>query len=416
MVNSLMQQNILTDITIWRWQFYFRSYGYDPNETATKCWELFKPLLDRSVQWAGGWGRSKTQHEGAIPDSSGSFRLASIDWIRSGKEARSLEARAMLDVFFIHTGVAQLGESPLGESITLLRNAETRADKNKETFLGEAVCVWCEVSRERESEIPDLAKELLNAWFGREIKCFELLEFVFGFAVLPSGEGEEFWGLLVWNDQVACTQANKLNHRIFPQFFMSNLKARALLQTIKHKDLTLVTHQTENKLDQLIKGTLTQKHSLSILERGISDLTQYRLVLSERINELSNYIATLEINVGNITRLMNSTTLSKQRDQLDVLFSMPLELELENAKNSFRYLQSSLSRSEQIAHGLESKAQILSAQWGRILSVLLGLFVVLGIPGVFPGITNIYWLWRLLILIGMAFVLWLLLYILSRRY
>ncbi len=194
------QPPALKDITLWRWRFYLRHRGYDTSELHEEHWQDFKPVLQDAVLWTGREPKKFHQYKEESDSWQTNVRLAGVDWPEpphdAGTVIRSLDVRAMLDVFYVESGCAKIGAATPADLLHLKKN-QWQAGKSNTSFLGQAASLVAEFERIEEAEARRLSEEMLTQWLEEPPRQVELLKLNFGFVALPVGTADEVCVLLV---------------------------------------------------------------------------------------------------------------------------------------------------------------------------------------------------------------------------
>ncbi len=212
-----MDHTQLKDITVWLWRFYMRRHGYDPSEHLAHHWQKFRPIVKDAVRWADSTRRLSTvEYKEDLNPWQTNVRLVGIPWRDAGETLRSLDVRAMLDVFYVESGSAKVGAA-VPQDILLLRRHQWLSSVEGEWFLGQAVCLSAEFGRLEEEGAKRLSEEMLEHWCGGQFRQTELIKLDFGFLALPAETETEVSVLLI--EEGALRQAETFVHLLLPQLY-----------------------------------------------------------------------------------------------------------------------------------------------------------------------------------------------------
>ena len=89
---------MLKDLTLWHWQFFVKWRTQEEGAQKAQHWQEFCGALESAVRWAGG---SPAAYAMPAYRRQTSVRIESIPWQASQGLLRTLEARALLDAFYI---------------------------------------------------------------------------------------------------------------------------------------------------------------------------------------------------------------------------------------------------------------------------------------------------------------------------
>ncbi len=411
-----MAQAKLKDIALWRWRFYLRRHGYDPSNTQEQHWENFKTLRDAAVSWAGG-GKEAFREYNEDPDSlQTNVRLAGVPWPESrepGAMLRTLDVRAMLDVFYVESGCARRGAA-VPEDFTLLMRDQWRTDGGKASFLGQAACLAAEFERIQRGEAQILAQAMLEQWHEDASRQVELIELDFGFVAVPAGAEDEVCALLIQSNPDSLRQAETFVHVILPQLFTARLKAPLTMRKLR-RGLLPAAHEIEKELVGELERIPHQPRRLKALEQTSYSLSYWQAELGDKISQCEVELATLRVNAENVGRLLEDKLLASQKTALDGLLAAPLRLQVEQVEADLRYLSITETRAERMRQGIGAMAGVRSAHWQRAITILFGVFIWFGASQMFPEILSWPKKWRLVGLLGTAIVFYGIDWLLSRR-
>jgi hypothetical protein len=405
-----MAQAKLNDITLWLWRFYLRRHGHDPSENLRQHWQKFHPILNDAVRWAGE-GKSDVFEYDDNPDSwQMNVRLAGVPWHNVGETLRSLDVRAMLDVFYVESGIAKTGPA-IPQDILLLKQNQWRSDSDNEWFVGQATCLSAEFGQLGEDDAKKLSQEILEHWFDKPHLQLELIKFDFGFLSVPVDSKDEIIVLLI--EEGSLRKAETVVHLILPQLYTARLKAPITIGKLK-RELLPAAHQIEAALVRELDQIAKRPQRLRVLEQSSYSLSHWQVQLGDIVSQCEEELATLRVNGENVERVLQDKLLSSQKTILDALLAAPLRLQIEQIESDLRYLTITQVRAERVLHGIGTMAEVRSVRWQRTITIMFGAFVWFGVSQMFPEIIAWPKKWRLAGLFGTLIVLFVIDWLLSR--
>ena len=407
-----MAQAQLKDSTLWLWRFYLRRHGYNPSEHLGHHWQKFRPVLYDAARWASGSKQpvavEYNEDSDLWPTNS---RLVGFPWREAGATLRSLDVRAMLDIFYVESGSAKVGPtSP--QDVSLLKRDQWQLSGDDEWFIGQAVCLSAEFGQLGEDDANRVSKEMLEQWCGRPLRQVELIKLDFGFLTLPTDMEEEVSALLI--EEGSLRQAETFVHLLLPQLYTARLKAPVILRKLS-RQLLPAAHEMEAALVGELDRIATRPPRLTVLEQSSYTLSHWQAKMGNTISLCEEELATLRVNVENVERILQDKLLFSQRTMLDALLAAPLRLQAEQIESVLRYLSITQARAERVLQGIATMAEVRSARWQRTITILFGAFVWFGVSQMFPEILAWPKKWRLAGLFGTLIVLYLVDWLLSRR-
>lgn len=404
----------LKDLTLWHWIYFQRWHGYDTSASERANRASFSSVLDAAFRWIDrqdvivDWDN--------LPESRQvNARLAGTDWSEVDGLLRSLEARAMLDVFYLQTGCAREGPAVPEKDIQRLRQASLKGIGIEESFLGQAVCLWTEIDQISTEQAREISLKMLGSWVDRPLKQVELVELDFGYIALSPAVSEEALAMLVRDTDEARAKAEKLLHLILPSLFLARLKAK---HVVDETERTLLP-AAQKLEEQLIRDfDLIEKHPLRLknLEEAGYSISRHQARLAEMTGKCEDKLITLKVNVENIERLLNDPLLAEQKTALDAWLAAPIRIQREQLETNLNYLRISYTRADRELQGIETMTRVRSARWERAITILFGLFVAFGVAQVFPERpSREILLWRMGVVAGTLFPIFLFAWWLSRK-
>ncbi len=198
------------------------------------------------------------------------------------------------------------------------------------------------------------------------------------------------------------------------QLYTARLKAPNTLKKLKWK-LLPAAHEIEAALVNDLDHIAGQPRRLRTLEQSSYVLSHWQAQLGDTISQCKEELATLQVNVDNVERVLQDKLLSAQKTMLDALLVAPLRLQTQQIESDLRYLSITQMRAERVLQGIATMAEVRSARWQRTITILFGAFVWFGISQMFPEILAWPKTWRLVGLFGTLVILYFIDWLLSRR-
>jgi hypothetical protein len=400
-----MAEVMLKDLTLWHWWFFLRSHSREHPDHLPQHWQDFSAALDSAVQWAGGWQVSVQARPDRLPPArQTSVRLASLPWRESDGAKRTLEARAMLDVFYIQSGCAQEGAAGT-EAVLRLKGTEWQWQRDAHSFLGDAVCLEAELKRAEEKKAEVIAQALSARWLGKPVRQVELVELDCCFFATPVGIEEEVWVMLVRDKDEARQQSAHFVHRLMPPLLLARLKGRVMMQEFE-KHVTPRAQELEGQLGTALTQIEQQPRRLKVLEQSSEMIARHQMELTKELDQCEEVLETLRVNAANIERLLDDSLLAPQRAALDELLAAPLRQSVDQVATDLRYLSITQAQADRMLHGIGTMAEVRSGRFERILAILFGLFAFFELFHAFPELhEHIPVGWRIgLVLAGLIII------------
>ncbi|MCI0490528.1 MAG: hypothetical protein L0229_28380, partial [Blastocatellia bacterium] len=275
-----MAEAMLKDATVWRWWFYLGWHGHDQSEHLESCWKAFNQSLNSAVEWSGGWQESRVAQPEKLPRiRQTNAHLASLPWRKSSGILRTLEARMLLDVFYIQSGCAREGAA-VPEDVSLLMKSAWPGDKSVKSLLGDAACLTVETGELREDEAKQIARTILERWAEKQVRQIELVELDFGYFAIPTGLEDEAWALLVRDNDRARQEAAHFVHRLMPPLLLARLKGQVVMQRFE-QHLLSSSRALESELNDALNRIIDQPRRLKMLEQASYRLSHLQAKLAE---------------------------------------------------------------------------------------------------------------------------------------
>lgn len=419
----------LKDFTLSSWWFYSSLGEGFGQESTAQVQDTFKAALSSALQWVGENPGNEQNHK---PDFSlpspgqKSIRLASASRQKANNTEVFLEARAMLDTFYIQLGYLIPGKVSPENTLTIKKEAWA----GKGNFYGTASCITVELKQMsagllKDSSATDSFKNIIGLialrWLAQpdmSIEKVEMVELKCGFfGLIPDAE-EKVFVLLVWDDHEARRQASHLLHRVFPQLFLTSSQNSAILRQIEQNfspTINLLKQGLIKELHHVQIQLNEQPLRLKTLEQYCYRIAHLQAKYAENLAQFEASLTTMRLNLFNCEQALEDPLFKENKAKLDDLLASHLRFRIQQITADLNYLTIIQTQADRTLQGIKTMIEVHSARWERALAVLFGLFVVFSIPQAFPEITQMTIKWRLAIHIGFVFGLFVLVWILSRR-
>ncbi|MFN3421787.1 MAG: hypothetical protein ACK40X_08695, partial [Armatimonadota bacterium] len=140
------KQLCIRDPTLYQWFFFLRWHGRDSDEDRKRHFNGFETLLREAQEWVDFELSNLPAPSSTLPQVSD--RLATVPWQLKDGILRELEARTLLDAFYLQLGQAREGEGEPTDFASLVRwSPKTlRNEPSLHAYLGEAVCLCAGVN------------------------------------------------------------------------------------------------------------------------------------------------------------------------------------------------------------------------------------------------------------------------------
>jgi len=395
-----MAEPIICDPTLYQWLFFLRWHSRDSEEHLIKHADAFRAVLQAAQDWVGAKSELPALPTSAPYSPQVSERLATQPWRERDGTLRELEARTLLDAFYIQLGQARQGKTTAAAFRNLVRwtHPELSSESSQHAYIGEALCLCAQVDEDlSEDLLTELAVEIVRQGLGHfnEPRRLEGILLSCGFFVkVPDTEREV---LLLLYPAPATRKASHFVHFILPQLFLSRLKMRVIRNRYYHHLLPQAQKQ-EQELDALLKQAAQPRFHLEALEQLSVDISRKQANFVETLSELEEQLETMKVNLHNVTLLMDDEIWGEERQRVQQLLTADMALFTEQIETDLRYLRITQQQADLALQTLLTVAGVRGTQWERRITLFLGVFAVMTIAQVFPELA---WWWRL-VLIGLG--------------
>jgi hypothetical protein len=301
----------------------------------------------------------------------------------------------LLDAFYLQCGQALEGDAPPAawQGLVPWRPAALAGTEAAHAYLGEAVCLCAQVDDATPEEaLPGLAAAAVRAGARPALESVPLLGGLF--AVVPDATRET---LVLLYRAAAAGRVQRVVHSLLPQLVLSRLKVRRI--AAGYDGSVRRGHEKEEEtLDTLLKQAARPGLRLEELERLSIAISRQQTTLIEKISTLGEQLQTLNVGARNVERLLDDPVWHGQRELARPLLTGPLPLLVEQMESDLQYLRISEQQADRALASLTLTAGARGTQWGRRITLLLGVFAVMALAQVFPESPHPAlpaWLWRL---------------------
>lgn len=395
-----MPLQAIRDPTFYQWLFFLQRHSLDTDKQQDEHVKAFREVLEEAWKWAGGEGEPPPFPPFPPSSPQVSFRLASLPWNEKDERRRELEARTLLDTFYIQLGHAQRGEAEPEVFALLASQTPDMPDGElpSHAFLGKAICLCGEVDEApSKDELTALARASWQGKEGSPPKTLEGFTLPFGFfAPVPDAECE---AVIFLYPPPAVQEASRFVHFVLPQLLLNLVKVRTIAENYRRQLLPRAQRQ-EQELDALLKRAANPRLSLEELELLNTSISRQQAAFIESISILEEWLETMRLCLRNLELLFDDQELGEERASVQRYMVDRIKLLVEQMEADRRYLHITRQQADIALQSLSTITGIREAQWERRMVILLGLFTVMELPQLFPELA---WWWRLLLfLLGTA--------------
>ena len=424
MVNPLP----LADPCAFRFALSLRWHGRVPQLTAASCAGDFDQRIQAARRWVAADTATKSAQTLSIPLPSDIARqsiqeLYRVDFDLRQAMPRKALATAWLDVYCLETGVAQITEQAAPDIFRTLRAQvdQLPPPAAAESQIGTGWCFWMELSAAEWQQatpetIKQLATETWKHWGGAAEPTLYVCRLDFAYWVTDMAAAEPVSFLIVPRGHHA--QAVDLLHVYLPRLLAAWFKGQKLSRV--HELAVRQMHEREEALVRRVKESTAAKSALAQLEQAALQISTAQLAISEQLSGGEERSHTLKLNVENAERILRLPPLRQHEAELAAVWVEPLRLLAEQSAADLGYWRNTETLAQRHLALLQFRAQTIYGIWQRRMTIIFGLFVVLGIPQFFPELTDkaqpyFTWRWRLLWFFLSVVLLWTALWLAGRR-
>lgn len=400
----------LNDPEFYQWHFYLRWHSRESKDHWREHEQSFIAVLNEALNWVG---ESSEAHCSALSDViplQVSERLASVDWREHDNSVlRNLEARTMLDTFYIQLGQARQGAYQSNVFNSFVRWVPTALDSEpvQHINIGKAVCLCAEVKEgllKDEDKLNALIAEIAEATGVESLPRSRLegISLAFGFFMpLPVAKRDTFV-LLYPSSQTS--RVSRFVHYTLPQLLLCRQKTLRIADEY-YRSLLPKAQNQEQLLDSLLKKASKSKISLEQLEQLSTDISRQQANFVEILSILEDWLNTMRVNLHNVELLLKDPVWNDQQHAHQQLTGI-MSLQIKQMETDLCYLNTTQKQADLVLQSLNTLVGVRETRWERRIAVLLGLFGITGAVIVFQDVLP--WYWRIILLLaGVVIVYWL---------
>lgn len=393
-----MPLRCIRDPALYQWFFFVRRHIHGSDEENKQDLLPFAAVLQEALEWVGSSLPLPPFLASPSVLPAISQRLATVPWQLKEDTLRALEARTLLDAFYLQVGQARQDRCTPADFARLARWKPKALDSERypQLYLGEALCLSAEVDAGLSQDaLRELTQEIVAGWVGQPIsqRPGEGLLLPFGFFNLVPHEESE--AVAVLYGPSAAPEAGRFVHAVLTQLLLSRRKAHVLADAYRRCFLRQAQTQ-ERELDALLKEAAQWHSPLERLEHLSAAISQQQAAFIESLSTLEEQLQTLHVCNRNIELLLDDDAWSQQRQWARQLLTGDLALLMEQMETDLRYLRITQQQGDLALQSLLTVTGIRGTQWERRMTLLLGLFAVMATAQVFPELA---WWWRLLLIL-----------------
>lgn len=407
---QMQSMQALNDPEFYQWHFFLRWHSRESKGHWKEHEESFTTVLNEALNWAGETSGARCSTLSNVIPLQVSERLASADWReRDNGVLRNLEARTLLDTFYIQVGQARQGAYQSNVFSSFVRWVPTMLDSEsaRHIYMGEAVCLCAEMKGglpKNEDALNALIAEIVEAGGEASLPVSrpEGIPLAFGFLMpLPVAKQDTFV-LLYPSSQTA--RVSRFVHYTLPQLLLCRQKALRIADEY-HRFLLPRAQKQEQLLDSLLKQALKSKISLEQLEQLSTDISRQQASFVEILSILEDWLNIMRVNLHNVELLLRDTVWNDQQQAHQQLTGI-MSLQIKQMETDLCYLNTTQKQADLVLQSLHTLVNVRETRWERRIAVLLGLFGITGAVIVFQDVLP--WYWRIILLLaGVAIVYWL---------
>lgn len=404
------QMQFLKDPELYQWHFFLRWHSRESEDHIREHEHSFIKVLNEALNWAGETSRVQSLTPRDVISLQVSERLATADWReRDNGVLRNLEARTLLDTFYIQEGQALQGSFEINMLNSLIRWVPSALDSEpvKHIYLGEAVCYCAEVDEgliDNEDTLKNLMSEITKVIGDASLHRITMdgIYLVSGFLMMLPATSHDTFVLIYPSSQTS--SVSRFVHYTLPQLFLSREKARRIFKEYNHSLLHDAEKQAQS-LDSLLKQASKSRIVLEKLEQLSIDISSHEASFVEILSVMEDLLNTMRVNLHNMELLLGDP-IWKDRQQAYQCFTGMMSLQIKQMETDLCYLNTTQKRADLVLHNLLTLVEVSETRWDRRITILLGLFAITGAISVFQDV--LAWERRLiLLLVGFVFVYWL---------
>lgn len=378
----------LKDPFRYQWFYFLHWHARDEEDHRRHRAEAFQKVLESACRWACGNEPVLKIPLESYPSPQVSRRLAHLPWKTCEGQLRELEARTLLDCFYLQVGQAFSGAAAIDAFKQLTPYSITpEAENTPQMYLGEAASLGGILGEEQLPENwPEVAAEILRQEFSSANPTAEeisqtALPAAGGVLIPFLGENRQL--LLLLYPRRTEEKINWLVYLQLPQLLLSRVKYRYLARRY-YNSLWPETQNQEQRLDALLKKGLGERLSLGKLETLSKQVSREHAAFIESVSTAEEDLVSLKVSIRNLHLLLEDPWWEPEvREQGQRLWE-DMQLFQEQMETDLRYWKITRQQSELALQSLLTVAGVRGAQWERRITLVLGLFAAIGLAQVFP--------------------------------
>jgi len=366
-----------------------RKHSREKRELEGAHWKEFTQAVEGdkgALKWAGD-----TLSKSVYPETWGSRRGYTHRWVSSayqqanGGTLRQMDARTLLDCYYILTGCARQGRlSP--SDFANLKNASWKYVGEKHAFLGDAVCLTAEIPQNtRPEQLQALVKESVCAW-GEEPDEGSILLTHFGAMYVPTKPDRKGWALFTWQEKHAMKERDHLGYRVMPSLLLAWLKSWHIVS--QFDEFQVQAEEQESLLDAELKEYAEQPCRLKTLESQSDRIAKCLIQFAETLSIVEELHLTLQTNVDNLERLLKYELAPHLPPEsvyrLQTILIAPIQTQVEQIRTDLHYFNITRDQADRTLNGIDTQSGIMSARWERGVNIFLSLFIGVEVAQLLP--------------------------------
>lgn len=409
--NQMQSMQALNDPELYQWHFFLRWHSRESKDHKKEHDQSFSRVLNEALNWVGEKSGAQYSTLSNIISLQVSERLASADWRECDHGVlRNLEARTLLDTFYIQVGQAYQGVYQPNVFSQLVRWVPTalNSEPTSHIYIGEAVCLCAEVKEglpKDEDTLNMLIAEIAEAaGASKPRNKLDSICLTFGILIpLPAAEKETFV-LLYPSSQTS--RVGHFVHYTMPQLLLSHQKVLRITDEY-HRSLLPRAQDQEQSLDSLLEQALKSKISLEQHEKLVIDISRQQASLAKIISILEDGLNTMRVNLYNLELLLRDSVWNDQQQSHQQITGM-ISLQIKQMETKLCYMNIMKKQADLVLQSLHTLVGVRETCWERRITVVLGLFGVTGVVIVFDDVFKALPLYYRIIalIIGFAIVYW----------
>jgi hypothetical protein len=407
---QMQSMQALKDPEFYQWHFFLRWHSRESKDQWKEHEQSFITVLKEALNWVGEPFTTQYSTLSNVIPLQVSERLATADWHeRHNGVLRNLEARSMLDIFYIQVGQERQGVYQPNVFSSFVKWVPTTLDSEsaRHIYMGEAVCLCAEVKgglpkdKDRDALIAKIVEAAGEA--SLPLSRPEGIPLEFGFLIpLPAAKQDTFV-LLYSSSQIS--RVGRFVHYMLPQLLLSRQKALYIVREY-HRSMLPKAQEQEQLLDSLMKQASKSKISLEQLEQLSTDISRQQASFIEILSVLEDWLNTMRVNLHNVELLLRDSVWKDEQQTHQQLTDI-ITLQIKQMETDLCYLNTTQKQADLVLQSLHTLVGVRETRWGRRITVLLGLFGITGIISVFQDILQ-PWYWRFIALLAGVAIIYLL--------